>query len=138
MLFSCVSGLLAAFFLPFASAQASCVAGNPCLSSGEATNIAIRYLTAFQTDSSGAGTGAALINNTFAANFTYYDEGASFGVFGPVYHNRKELTSVITSTGYSGSLVTDVTYTLIDSFSSCNMILTRWISESRSANATNV
>ncbi len=134
----CVLALVAPFFLPFASAQSSCVAGNPCLSSAEATNIAIRYLTAFQTDHSGAGTGAALINNTFAPTFTYFDEGASFGVFGPVYHNRTELTSVIMSSGYSGSLVTDVTYTLIDSFSSCNMILTRWISESRSANATNV
>jgi hypothetical protein len=95
-------------------------------------------VTAFETNKQGQGTGVALIPSTFAPNFTYYDEGASIGVPGAVYHNRSELTSVLEGSGYTGSVVTNVKYTLLGIFASCNTILLRWQSNSQAANATNV
>ena len=115
-----------------------CVTGSPCLNLAEASNLVLRYLKMFETDSSGAGTGSALVTSTVAENFTYYDEGASFGVPGALYHNRSELTSVLTSTGYTGAVNTDVQYTPLYVFASCNVITLRWQSNSKSANATNV
>jgi hypothetical protein len=98
----------------------------------------LRCVTAFETNKQGQGTGVALIPSTFAPNFTYYDEGASIGVPGAVYHNRSELTSVLEGSGYTGSVVTNVKYTLLGIFASCNTILLRWQFNSQAANATNV
>lgn len=42
----------------------------PCLNSGEAYNIALRWLQIFQTDVNGTGTGSAIIPSTLTSNFT--------------------------------------------------------------------
>lgn len=110
----------------------------PCLGSAEAANIALRWLEIFQTNSAGNGTGAAIIESTIAENFTYYDEGASFGDPAAVYSNKSALEESIAGTGYSGTLVTDVKYTVLTTFASCDTIGLRWQSNSKSAKAENV
>lgn len=42
----------------------------PCLSTGEAYNIALRWLQIFQTDLNGTGTGAVIVPSTLTSNFT--------------------------------------------------------------------
>jgi hypothetical protein len=82
-----LSTLASLLFLlsPLSSAQVCCPTPGPsCISTGEAANLALRWLQIFQTDGQGAGIGAALIPSTIALNFTYYDEGASFGEPGPL------------------------------------------------------
>ena len=94
-----------------ALAQSSCYAANeiPCLGPAEASNIATRWLNIFQKDSNGTSTGIGLITTLIADNFTYYDEGASFGDPAPLYTSRQALYESIAGSGYSGALVTDVT-----------------------------
>ncbi|RMZ91639.1 hypothetical protein DV736_g1134, partial [Chaetothyriales sp. CBS 134916] len=118
-------------------------ASTPCLSSGEAYNIALRWLQIFQTDAKGVGTGSAIIPSTLAKNFTvglpaYYDEGASFGDPSPVYKSSDDVLQSVTGSGYSGALVTNVTYSIVEAFSSCDTAVLRWQSDSLSAKATNV
>lgn len=67
----------------------------PCLDTAEAYLIALRWLQIFQTDTKGAGTGAAIVSSTLSPNFTYYDEGASFGKVGPVYSNASAVESSV-------------------------------------------
>ncbi|EME80611.1 uncharacterized protein MYCFIDRAFT_177542 [Pseudocercospora fijiensis CIRAD86] len=110
----------------------------PCLNSPEASNIALRWLQIFQTDSLGNGTGFALIDSTISENFTYYDEGASFGDPAPVYPNKAALENSISGEGYSGNLVTDVKYSVLETFESCETIGLRWRSEASSARGENV
>ena len=125
-------------FFPLCHAQNACASSSNCLNTAEASNIALRYVSAFETDAKGQGTGVALVPSTFAPNFTYYDEGVSFGVPGPYYHNRSELTAALEGSGYTGTLSTNVKYTVLDLFASCNMILLRWQSNSQATNATNM
>lgn len=109
-----------------------------CLNSAEAYNIALRWLQIFQTDSKGAGTGGAIIDSTIAPNFTYYDEGASFGDPAPVYTSKSALVESISGTGYSGTVVTNVQYSILTAFASCDISVIRWQSDSKAANATEV
>ncbi|KAF2165906.1 hypothetical protein M409DRAFT_23638 [Zasmidium cellare ATCC 36951] len=110
----------------------------PCLNHPEAANIALRWFSIFQTDSTGKGTGAALVNNTLASNFSYTDEGATFGDPTPLYSNRSAVYDSVSGSGYSGALVTDVQYLVLYVFSNCDVIGARWQSDSLSANATNL
>jgi hypothetical protein len=132
----------------------------PCLDSAEAYLIALRWLYIFQTDSKGAGTGAALVSTSLATNFTYaqvealnvlhqiytyrlsstsyYDEGASFGKPGAVYHNASEVEESVSGSGYSGSLVTSVQYSILSAFQSCDTVSVRWQSDSKSAKSKGV
>lgn len=110
----------------------------PCLVPAEARNIASRWFQIFQTDASGTGTGAAIVESTLAPNFTYYDEGASFGNPGAVYNSSQEVYDSVSGSGYSGTLVTDVQYTVLESLVGCDFVVSRWQSNSKSANATNV
>lgn len=71
------------------------VSTTPCLDTAESYLIALRWLQIFQTDVNGTGTGAALVSSTLAKNFTYYDEGASFGKVGPVYESAKEVETAV-------------------------------------------
>lgn len=68
----------------------------------------------------------------------YYDEGASFGDSAAVYNSSQAVTDSVTGSGYSGALVTNVTYSIIEAFASCDRAVVRWQSDSLSANATNV
>ncbi|KAF2215697.1 hypothetical protein CERZMDRAFT_94096 [Cercospora zeae-maydis SCOH1-5] len=113
-------------------------ATEPCLSEPEAANIARRWFSIFQTDAQGNGTGAALVDVTLAPEFQYTDEGATFGDPAPLYTNRSAVYDAVSSSGYSGSLVTDVTYDVIYLFSSCSVIGARWQGNSKSAKADNV
>lgn len=119
----------------FFSAEAS---NPPCLIPAEGRNIASRWFQIFQTDANGTGTGAAIVESTLAINFTYYDEGASFGNPDPVYDSSQAVYESVSGSGYSGSLVTDVQYTVIESLVGCDFVVSRWQSNSKSANATNV
>lgn len=119
----------------FFSAEAS---NPPCLIPAEGRNIASRWFQIFQTDSNGTGTGAAIVESTLATNFTYYDEGASFGDPDPVYNSSQAVYDSVSGSGYSGSLVTDVQYTVLESLIGCDFVVSRWQSNSKSANATNV
>ena len=110
----------------------------PCLGEAESYLIALRWLQIFQTDAKGAGIGGAIIDSTIAPNFTYYDEGASFGKSKPVYKGKASLVKSISGTGYSGTLVTDVRYSILTSFSSCDTSVVRWQSNSKAANGTGV
>lgn len=110
----------------------------PCLVPAEARNIASRWFQIFQTDANGTGTGAAIVESTLAPNFTYYDEGASFGNPGAVYNSSQEVYDSVSGSGYSGTLVTDVQYTVLESLVGCDFVVSRWQSNSKSANATNV
>jgi hypothetical protein len=112
--------------------------GPPCLADAEAYNIALRWLQIFQTDAKGAGTGAAIIDSTIAPNFTYYDEGASLGKSAPVYDGKASLVKSISGTGYSGTLVTNVQYSILTAFASCDISVLRWQSNSKAANGTGV
>lgn len=113
-------------------------ATEPCLSEPEAANIARRWFSIFQTDSQGNGTGAALVDVTLAPEFQYTDEGATFGDPTPLYTNRSAVYDSVSSSGYSGALVTDVQYDVLYVFSSCSVIGTRWQGNSKSAKADNV
>ncbi|CAK1357619.1 hypothetical protein CB0940_07668 [Cercospora beticola] len=113
-------------------------ATEPCLSEPEAANIARRWFSIFQTDSQGNGTGAALVDVTLAPEFEYTDEGATFGDPTPLYTNRSAVYDSVSSSGYSGALVTDVQYDVLYVFSSCSVIGTRWQGNSKSAEADNV
>lgn len=117
------------------SAEAS---SPPCLVPAEGRNIASRWFQIFQTDANGTGTGAAIVESTLATNFTYYDEGASFGNPDSVYNSSQAVYDSVSGSGYSGSLVTDVQYTVIESLVGCDFVVSRWQSNSKSANATNV
>lgn len=110
----------------------------PCLIPAEARNIASRWFQIFQTDANGTGTGAALVESTLSPNFTYFDEGASFGDPAAVYNSSQEVYDSVSGTGYSGNLVTDVQYTVLQSLVGCDFVVSRWQSNSRAANATNV
>lgn len=110
----------------------------PCLDQAEAYLISRRWLSIFQTDNKGAGIGAALVETTLASNFTYYDEGSTFGDPSPVYNSSAAVEESVSGTGYSGTLVTDVQYSILHSFSSCDTAVLRWQSDSKAANATNV
>lgn len=68
----------------------------------------------------------------------YYDEGASFGDPAPVYNSSQAVMDSVSGSGYSGALVTNVTYSIIEAFASCDTAVLRWQSDSLSANATNV
>ena len=67
----------------------------PCLDTAESYLIALRWLQIFQTDTKGAGTGAAIVSSTLAPNFTYFDEGASFGKVGAVYSNASQVETSV-------------------------------------------
>lgn len=82
------------------SQSACCSPNPPCLSSGEAANIALRWLSIFFTDSNGKGTGAGLVIPTIADNFTYYDEGFTLGKPGAIYKSRADLLSTVSGEGY--------------------------------------
>lgn len=110
----------------------------PCLVPGEGRNIASRWFQIFQTDAQGAGTGAAIVESTLATNFTYYDEGASFGDPAAVYNSSRAVYESVSGSGYSGNLVTDVKYTVLESLVGCNFVVSRWQSNSKASNATNV
>lgn len=110
----------------------------PCLIPAEARNIASRWFQIFQTDTNGTGTGAAIVESTLATNFTYYDEGASFGDPAPLYNSSQEVFESVSGSGYSGALVTNVKYTVLESLVGCDFVVSRWQSNSVSANATNV
>lgn len=110
----------------------------PCLNPAEAHLISLRWLQIFQTNSKGAGTGAALVQTTLASNFTYYDEGSTFGNPAPVYNSSAAVEESVSGTGYSGTLVTDVQYSILHSFASCDTAVLRWQSNSKAAKATNV
>jgi hypothetical protein len=110
----------------------------PCLSQPEAANIALRCYSIFETDSNGNGTGAALVNSTLAPEFQYFDYGATMGEQTPLYTNRSAVYDSVSGSGYSGALVTDVKYTVAFVFTSCNIIGSRWQSNSLSATAENV
>ena len=168
--FTFIAVLLAAFATGSNAQQSRSQASSapPCLSYGEAYNIALRWLQIFQTDLNGTGTGSAIIPSTLASNITvshplaivllcrfsniineamarsltiiiqYYDEGATFGKPDPVYNSSQAVTESVTGSGYSGALVTNVTYSIIEAFASCDTTVVRWQSDSLSANATNV
>ncbi|RMZ82532.1 hypothetical protein DV737_g2017, partial [Chaetothyriales sp. CBS 132003] len=113
------------FGIPFGGCKSSQEAASaPCLSRGEAYNIGLRWLQIFQADEKGVGTGSAIIPSTLAKNFTrffalqYYDEGASLGDPSPVYKSSDDVLQSVTGSGYSGALVTNVTYSIIEAFSS--------------------
>lgn len=110
----------------------------PCVNSPEADNLARRWLSIFETDSKGSGIGAAIVNVTLSPNFTNYDEGATFGDPAPLYNSSNAVYASVSGSGYSGSLVTDVRYSTLFVFSSCNVIGLRWRSSSMSANTANV
>ena len=110
----------------------------PCLGEAESYLIALRWLQIFQTDAKGVGIGGAIIDSTIAPNFTYYDEGASFGKPAPVYDGKASLVKSISGTGYSGTVVTDVRYTILTAFASCDTSVVRWQSNSKAANGTGV
>lgn len=119
--------------------QSTCCAPDPpCLGTAEAANIALRWLSIFFTDANGSGLGAPLVLPTIAENFTYYDEGLTLGVPGAIYHNRSELLSVVSSTGYNGALATNVTYSVLHTFASCDTVGLRWMSNQNAGNGTNV
>lgn len=110
----------------------------PCLIPAEGRNIASRWFQIFQTNANGTGTGAAIVESTLSPNFTYYDEGASFGDPAAVYNSSQEVYDSVSGSGYSGTLVTDVQYTVLQSLVGCDFVVSRWQSNSKSANATNV
>ena len=125
------------FTLPAAISQSECCTPNPpCLGASEAASFGLRWLTIFFTDTNGIGTGAPLVIPTIAENFTYYDEGLS--VTGPAYHNRSELLSVVGGPGYNGLLTTNITYSVLFTFASCDTIGLRWLSNQNAANGTDV
>jgi len=84
--------------------------------------ISRRWLSIFQTTSNGAGTGAALVESTLAPNFTYYDQGSTFGDPTPVYSNASAVEASVSGAGYSGTLVTDVKYSIVTNFASCDTV----------------
>jgi hypothetical protein len=110
----------------------------PCLSQPEAANIALRWYSIFETDSNGNGTGAALVNSTLSPEFQYFDFGATLGEQKPLYTDRAAVYDSVSGSGYSGALVTDVKYTSVFVFTSCNIIGSRWQTNSKSAMAGNV
>lgn len=110
----------------------------PCVNSPEADNLARRWLSIFETDSKGSGIGAAIVNVTLSPNFTNYDEGATFGDPAPLYNSSEAVYASVSGSGYSGALVTNVRYSTLFVFSSCNVVGLRWRSSSMSAKATNV
>jgi hypothetical protein len=74
----------------------------------------------------------------YSCSTRYYDEGASFGDPSPVYSNASSVESSVSGSGYSGSLVTDVKYSILTNFASCDTVVVRWQSDSRSAKAKGV
>ncbi|EME41557.1 hypothetical protein DOTSEDRAFT_112489, partial [Dothistroma septosporum NZE10] len=110
----------------------------PCLSHPEAAHIALRWLSIFQTNHQGNGTGAALVNSTLSSWFQYTEEGATFSDPAPLYTDRSAVYEAVSGSGYSGALVTDVKYSVLCVFGSCNAVGARWESQSRSAEAQNV
>ena len=151
--------LLALLPLLITAQSTSTASSTPCLSPGESYNIALRWLQIFQTNENGTGTGSAIIDSTLAPNLTvsllfhicrcllpkthtnprqYYDEGASFGNATPVYDSSAAVYSSVSGSGYSGALVTNVTYSIVEQFASCDTSVVRWQSDSLSANATGV
>lgn len=68
----------------------------------------------------------------------YYDLGASFDDPTPIYDSAEAVYESVTGSGYSGALVTNVTYSIIEAFASCDIAVLRWQSDSLSTNATNV
>lgn len=144
MLFFKVSTLLSCSTLLLQGCQAQSylfsanIDNQPCLVPAEGRNIAARWFQIFQTDSTGAGTGAAIVESTLAPNFTYYDEGASFGDPAAVYNSSSAVYDSVSGSGYSGNLVTSVQYTVLESLVGCDFVVSRWQSNSKAANATNV
>lgn len=134
--------LLAPLLLTVATAQSYFITAEannpPCLVPAEGKNIASRWFQIFQTDANGTGTGAAIVESTLSTNFNYYDEGASFGDPAPLYNSSQEVFDSVSGSGYSGALVTDVKYTVLQSLVGCDFVVSRWQSNSVSANATNV
>lgn len=134
--------IASALFVLLSAAQQYTFTGSagtvPCLGEAESYLIALRWLQIFQTDTKGAGIGGAIIDSTIAPNFTYYDEGASFGKSKPVYDGKASLVTAISGTGYSGTAVTDVRYTILTAFASCDTSVVRWQSNSKAANGTGV
>lgn len=120
------------------AATTSPTATEPCLSQPEASNIALRWFSIFETDSRGNGTGAALVNSTLAPEFQYIDYGATMGEQTPLYTDRSAVYDSVSGSGYSGALVTDVKYTIPFVFTNCNIIGARWQTKSLSAMAENV
>lgn len=114
------------------------VTTKPCLDQAEAYLIALRWLQIFQTNSKGEGTGAALVSSTLASNFSYFDEGASFGDSAAVYSSAAEVEESVSGSGYSGSLVTGVQYSILYAFASCDTSVVRWQSNSKSAKSKGV
>ena len=55
-----------------------------------------------------------------------------------VYNSSAAVAESVSGSGYSGTLVTNVTYSVLETFASCNTAVVRWQSDSLSANATNV
>ena len=110
----------------------------PCLDAAEAYLISLRWLQIFQTDKKGKGIGGALVETTLSPNFTYYDEGASFGEPAPLYDGADQVYESVTGSGYSGALVTNVRYSINTAFASCDTAVVRWQSDSVSAKAKGV
>lgn len=129
---------LCILFAATALAAQTPTAEAPCLSPPEAANIALRWFSIFETDAKGSGIGAGLVNSTLAQNFSYTDEGATFGDPTPLYSNRSAVYDSVSGSGYSGALVTDVHYSVLFVFSSCDVIGARWQGNSLSAKALNV
>ncbi|CZT15490.1 uncharacterized protein RCC_12332 [Ramularia collo-cygni] len=133
-----LSSILLASSTAALAATTSPTATEPCLSHPEASNIALRWFSIFETDSLGNGTGAALVNSTLASEFQYIDYGATMGDQMPLYTDRSSVYESVSGSGYSGALVTDVKYTIPFVFTSCNVIGARWQTKSMSAMAENV
>jgi hypothetical protein len=106
-------------------AQNACAATSNCLNVAEATNIAWRYVTSFETDKRGQGTGVTLIPSTFAPQLQVLQRGCFVQWACCGLPKQSELTSALESSGYTGAVVNNVKYTLLDIFASCNMILLR-------------
>lgn len=105
----------------------------PCLSAQEGASFARRWLSIWETDSNAKSTGFGLINITLAENFTYFDEGASFGVPGPIWTNREEVYKIVSGPGYNLGYVTNVKYYVLYAFSSCSTVGMRWQMKSLAA-----
>ena len=57
------------------------------------------------------------------------------GDLAPLYDSAAAVTKAVTGAGYSGGYVTSVVYTILETFTTCDVLTVRWQLDSKASSA---
>ncbi|KAL9044291.1 MAG: hypothetical protein Q9214_002559 [Letrouitia sp. 1 TL-2023] len=90
-----------------------------CIGDSEVRTISQKWLDSFST-------GGPPVRDAATRDILIYDEGATNGSTKPEVTNIKQLEDIISASAYGGGGVTNVTYSIVFTFHTCDRIALRW------------